>query len=83
VVPVPCQIPNEADVRRALSRSNVVVNCIGSMYETRNYTLHDAHVKTSYRIAKVAKEMGIQRFVQMSTVNNSVNSESKWIATKV
>lgn len=82
VVPLQCQVSNENDVKRALSRSNVVVNCIGSMYETRNYSYHDAHVKTAYRIAKLAKQAGVQRFVQLSTVNAHINSDSKWIATK-
>jgi hypothetical protein len=39
-----------------LSRSNVVINCIGARHNTLNYSLHDANVKTAYRIAKVHTE---------------------------
>jgi len=33
-----------------------------------NYNLHDANVKCAYRIAKCAKEAGVKRFIQVSTV---------------
>lgn len=69
-------------MKRALTRSNVVVNCIGSQIETRNYSFHDSNVKTAYRLAKLAKEAGVQRFVQFSTVNAHLKSDSKWIAAK-
>jgi len=82
VVPLPCRIPNEADVKRAMSRSNVVINCIGSMQETLKYSFHDAHVATSYRIAKIAKELDIKYFIQMSSVAAHVNSDSRWLRAK-
>jgi len=82
VVPLPCNIPNEADVRRALSRSNVVINCVGARDDTLNYSLHDANVKTAYRIAKTAKEMGIKHFLHFSALCADANSRSKWLAVK-
>jgi len=89
IVLVPFDIADEDNVRRSLSRSNVAVNLIGCEYETNNYSFHDAHVKTAYRLAKTASELGISRFVHMSTVSDEgVSSNlsacpSKWVASKI
>jgi len=89
IVLVPFDIADEDNVRRSLSRSNVAINLIGADYETHNYSFHDAHVKTAYRLAKTASEAGISRFVHLSTVSDeSVSSNlsacpSKWVATKI
>jgi nucleoside-diphosphate-sugar epimerase len=82
VIPLPFALTSEDSVRRVLSRSNVVVNCLGAKIETLNYSFHDAHVKSAYRIVKLAKQSGIARFVHISTLNPDINSPSKWIATK-
>jgi len=82
IVLLPYHMTDEASVQRAVSRSNVVINLIGSQYETKNYNFHDAHVRCSYRIAKAAKAANVKRFIQMSTVCADVNHSSKWISTK-
>lgn len=76
IVPIPCDIANEESVRATLQRSNVVVNCLGRAYETPNYTYHDAHVKITYRLCKLAKEAGVERWIQMSCIGADSNSES-------
>jgi len=82
IVPLPCDLHDADSVRRAVSRSNVVINLIGSQFQSKNYSYHDVHVKAAYRIAKISKEAGVNKFIQISTVNADTKSESKWIATK-
>jgi len=82
IVPIPFDLYDEESIRRAVSRSNVVVNLLGAQYETRNFSFHDIHVKATYRIAKIAQEAGVKRFIQMSTVGADRNSNSEWIRTK-
>lgn len=45
-------IRNDDDIKRAISRSNVVVNCVGLRLETRNFTFQDVHVDFPKRLAK-------------------------------
>jgi len=82
IVPIPVNLWDDAALRRSVARSNVVVNLIGAKDETNNYSFHDAHVKTTHRIAKFAAEAGVERFIQMSTLAADRDSISKWVATK-
>jgi len=83
VVPVPCSMLEEDDIRRAVARSNVVINLLGSNNETRNYSFDDANVKTAFRIAKVCSEFpNIQRFVHVSGMGADVDSDSSWCRSK-
>ena len=45
-------IRSDDEIRRAISRSNVVVNCIGMRLETKNFTFQDVHVDFPTRLAK-------------------------------
>jgi len=82
IVPLPFDLFDENSVRRAVSRSNMVVNLLGSQHETSNFSFNDIHVKATYRIAKMAREAGVERFVHLSTVGYDLHSESEWIRTK-
>jgi len=82
VVPVPTELKDEESVRRVIGRSNVVINLIGSREQTKNYSYDDAHVKTSHRLAKVAAEMGVERFIHMGALGADVNSTSGWLRSK-
>jgi len=82
IVPVPFDIADEESVARAVSRSNVVVNLIGARFETMNYSFHDVNVKVAWRIAKIAKQCGVERFVHMSCLGADANSPSVGMRTK-
>lgn len=59
---LPFQLKDEESIRQSLKYSNVVINLIGTRYETKNYSFEETHVNGARRIARIAKEMGIQRF---------------------
>ena len=70
--------------------SNVVINLVGRDFETRNYTFNDVHVKGAARIARIAKEMGVEKLVHVSHLNAApslkkiyVNEGSKYLRSKV
>jgi NADH dehydrogenase (ubiquinone) 1 alpha subcomplex subunit 9 len=82
VVPVPYDLKDEDSIRRAVKRSNVVINLIGSKYESNNFKYHDVNVKIAHRLAKISKEMGVERFIHVSSLGASPTSLSEYQRTK-
>lgn len=82
IVPMPFDLTKTETIERAVARSNVVINLIGNETETKNFSYHDTHVKISHRIAKIAKECGVDRFVHVSSMNARKDSPSAWLRSK-
>lgn len=62
----PFHLRDEDSLRRVMKYSNVVINLIGRDYETRNFSFEDVHVTGGRTLARLARECGVDRFVQMS-----------------
>lgn len=82
IVPVPCQISDEESVRKAVARSNVVINLIGTKVQTLHWKFHDVHVKIPYRLAKLAKEAGVERFIHVSALGAAQDGSNDYFRTK-
>jgi NADH dehydrogenase (ubiquinone) 1 alpha subcomplex subunit 9 len=65
-----------------MMHSNVVVNLIGRDHKTKNFSIHDANVKTTYRITKAARDLGVPRLIHMSSILASPDHESEWVRAK-
>jgi NADH dehydrogenase (ubiquinone) 1 alpha subcomplex subunit 9 len=75
-------IRNLKSIEESVAHSDVVVNLLGSHLNTKNFTMADANIEGTNRIAKAAKDYGVDRFVQVSTYNADPNSPSEFFATK-
>lgn len=80
---------DEKAIKEAMKYSNVVVNLVGSQWETRNFTFDNVHVDGARLIAKCAREMGVERLIHLSAMNVTPNPEpkvykggSKWLKSK-
>jgi len=76
-------------IRRAVEGSDIVINLMGKHYETKhlvpgitNWSFKGVHVEAATNVAKVAKEMGVPRFIQHSSVLADLDSPSLWASTK-
>lgn len=67
---------DEEAIRKSMKYSNVVINLIGRDWETPNFTFDEVHVDGARRLARLAKEMGVERFIHMSALNASPNPEA-------
>ncbi|CAG9768084.1 unnamed protein product [Ceutorhynchus assimilis] len=75
----PYNLKNEESIRKVLKYSNVVVNLIGRDWETRNFSFDDVHNEGARRLARLAREAGVVRFIHMSSLNASQDPEKIFI----
>ena len=64
-------LQDEDSLREAMRHSNIVVNTVGKMNETRNFSFWDVHVEGPRLMARVAREMGVEKFIHISAMNCS------------
>ncbi|XP_034184973.1 NADH:ubiquinone oxidoreductase subunit 39 [Osmia lignaria lignaria] len=67
----PFHLKDEESILKSMKYSNVVINLISSYYPTSNFSYHDVNVKGARRIARLAKECGVERFIHVSCLNAS------------
>lgn len=76
-------IRDEEAVKRAVSRSNVVINCVGAEQETWNYGFEEVHIEWPARLARAVKEAGrAQRVIHVSCLGADAGAPSRRLRTK-
>ena len=75
----PIELADEDSIRRAVAHSNIVINCIGRGFDTMNFTVEDVNINGPARIARICKEMGVERFVHFSHINARKNPEEAFL----
>ncbi|CAL1547103.1 unnamed protein product [Lymnaea stagnalis] len=74
----PYNLRDEAAIRKTVQYSNVVINLIGRDYETKNFSYKDVHVTGARRLAKIAKESGVEKFIHVSHLNAKAEPQTIW-----
>ncbi len=82
VAPIHYSMFDEDSIRKTVERSDIVINLIGSQVPTRHYSVHDANLKTALRLAKISKECGVDRFVQVSSAGAHPSAPSEFQRVK-
>ncbi|KAM7358085.1 NADH:ubiquinone oxidoreductase subunit 39 [Cochliomyia hominivorax] len=70
------ELGDEEAIRKAVKYSNVVINLVGREYETKNFTFNDVHVEGARRIARICRQMGVERLIHVSALNADPNPKS-------
>ena len=82
VEPVLCNIRDEASVRAAMTGVDAVVNCIGILSESGRNSFAAVQAEGAGRIARLAAEAGIGRFVHISAIGADPEGASEYARTK-
>lgn len=68
IVPVACRYSDEADIKNVVRGCDVVVNCVGILYERRKNDFQKVHCDIPAVIAKACTQEGVSRFVHISAL---------------
>lgn len=82
VEPVLCNIRDDASVASVLQGADAVVNCVGVLAENGKNTFDAVQSEGAERIARLAREAGINRMVHISAIGADMDSESEYARTK-
>lgn len=66
----------------SVQHSDIVYNCIGADYNTKNFSMADVNITLAERIAQAAAAANVPRLVHVSSYNADPKSESVFYATK-
>ncbi|XP_012287273.1 NADH dehydrogenase [ubiquinone] 1 alpha subcomplex subunit 9, mitochondrial isoform X2 [Orussus abietinus] len=77
----PFHLCDEESILKAIKYSNVVVNLIGCDWETKNFKFNDVNVEGPARLARLAKQSGVERFIHVSCLNVTANEPPKFLKT--
>ena len=82
VEPVLANIRDDESVRAAVQGADAVVNCVGILAEQGKNRFDDVQADGAARVARIAAEMGIARFVHLSAIGADAASDSDYARTK-
>lgn len=70
VVPFACDYNEPASIAAAIHGAEVVVNCIGILFQKKKGGFYKAHVEIPEAIAKACKKEGVKRFVHIAALGD-------------
>ena len=69
-------------VKEAIKNSDVVINLIGILYETRKQKFKDIHIGIPDAVSKICAETDVKKFIHVSAIGASENSKSIYQRSK-
>lgn len=82
VEPVFCNVRDDASVASVLEGADAAINCVGILSETGKNTFGLVQEHGADRVARLAAENGIDRFVHLSAIGADRESRSGYARTK-
>ena len=73
---------NFSQLKEAIKNSDIVVNLIGILYETRKQKFYNIHTNIPEAVAKICSESDVKKFIQVSAIGANENSKSLYQKSK-
>ena len=73
---------NFSNLKEAINNSDVVVNLIGILYETRKQKFYNIHSLIPEAVAKICSESNVKKFIHVSAIGASDTSKSLYQKSK-
>jgi NADH dehydrogenase len=63
---------NFSELKEAIKNSDIVINLIGILYETRKQKFYDIHSRIPEIVSKICSESDVKKFIHVSAIGSSV-----------
>ena len=73
---------NFSELKKAIKNSDIVINLIGILYETRKQKFYNIHTSIPEAVAKICNESDVKKFIHVSAIGASENSKSLYQKSK-
>jgi len=73
---------NFSELKEAIKNSDIVINLIGILYETRKQKFYSIHSRIPETVAKICNESDVKKFIHVSAIGASEKSKSLYQKSK-
>ena len=73
---------NFSELKEAIKNSDIVINLIGILYETRKQKFYNIHSSIPEAAAKICSEADVTKFIHVSAIGANENSKSLYQKSK-
>ena len=73
---------NFSELKDAIKNSDIVINLIGILYETRKQKFYNIHADIPEAVAKICSESDVKKFIHVSAIGANENSKSLYQKSK-
>ena len=77
-----CDVMDDAALAEALKSSDVVINLIGILHNSKKASFQAMHAELPARLAKLCNKLGVKRLVHMSALQASKDAPSYYLKSK-
>lgn len=82
IVPFHCVYQDQDSIDRAVQGSDLVINCVGILFERRRNTFRRIHVELAQSIAAASARLGVDRLIHVSALGVD-RAKSRYAKTKL
>ena len=73
---------NFSELKEAIKNSDIVINLIGILYETRKQKFYDIHSSIPEAVSKICSESDVKKFIHVSAIGANEKSKSLYQKSK-
>ncbi|MAC44956.1 MAG: hypothetical protein CMJ00_02235 [Pelagibacteraceae bacterium] len=73
---------NFSELKEAIKNSDIVINLIGILFETRKQKFYNIHASIPEAVARICSESDVKKFIHISAIGANENSKSLYQKSK-